>query len=147
MRDDLTQTLYTTYADLYADHVLDDSESLMGFGFLCDDGWYDIIFRLSATLTTLIAANPDLDPATARAFQVKEKFGTLRFYMRCTNAEMQQAIRQAEEESGSTCEMCGGKGEMKNDEGWLVTLCEGCLQERQRRKLARHRRDSGVAGI
>ncbi len=58
-----------------------------------------------------------------RAVQVKEKYGTLRFYMSHCNDEIDEAIRTAEDKSETTCETCGSTGELRNT-GWLVTLCD-----------------------
>lgn len=63
-----------------------------------------------------------------RASQVKEKFGTLRFYLTCGTDEMYDAIRVAEEESARTCEECGMPGEQRGG-GWILTLCDRCHNE------------------
>jgi hypothetical protein len=63
------------------------------------------------------------------ASQVKEKFGTLRFYMTSENEEMSKAIGEAERESARTCETCGAEG-MPRDMGWITVLCSKCLVER-----------------
>lgn len=60
-----------------------------------------------------------------RASTVKEKFGTLRFYLTAESDEMSKAIAIAEAESAITCEACGEKGEIRGG-GWLVTLCDAC---------------------
>jgi hypothetical protein len=58
------------------------------------------------------------------AVQVKEKFGSLRFY--CYNTtEIQEAyIRSAEFMSAVTCEVCGSPGKINRDGGWLRCLCK-----------------------
>lgn len=65
-----------------------------------------------------------------RASQVKEKYGTLRFYMTSSTKEMQTLITKAEHLSAETCEGCGGPGELTGT-GWLTTLCAGCLKEKK----------------
>lgn len=50
------------------------------------------------------------NPLIPRASQVKEKYGSLRFYMTCATNEMSDLIYQAEEESENTCETCGALG-------------------------------------
>lgn len=45
------------------------------------------------------------------ASQVKEKFGTLRFYMDYATDEMYKLIEEAEAKSAITCELCGAFGE------------------------------------
>ena len=62
------------------------------------------------------------------AVQVKEKYGTLRFY--CGGTEtIQKYICLAERLSSVTCEDCGEPGK-RNDSGWLRTQCDACRNKR-----------------
>lgn len=56
------------------------------------------------------------------AVQVKEKFGTLRFYTNATDDYVHGLIAMAESMSARTCEECGVPGKTYYD-GWHVTLC------------------------
>lgn len=47
-----------------------------------------------------------------RASQVKEKFGTLRFYMTSQTPEMDKIIEKACRKSAKTCEECGKPGKV-----------------------------------
>lgn len=59
-----------------------------------------------------------------RASQVKEKFGSLRFYMNYSTPEMDKLIDEAEKESALTCEECGKSGKPRSKgKGWLYTAC------------------------
>jgi len=62
-----------------------------------------------------------------RASQVKEKFGTLSFYMSSATDEMWDLISEAERKSGETCEDCGAPGRRRGG-GWIVTLCDECAK-------------------
>ena len=64
-----------------------------------------------------------------RASQVKEKFGSLRFYMSSATNEMWDLIKEAESKSATICEECGSLGE-ERDDGWIRTLCDKCHQNR-----------------
>ena len=55
--------------------------------------------------------------------QVKEKFGTLRFYYRGGDEYVRGVVDMAENMSSITCEACGNPGECI-DGGWIRTLCE-----------------------
>ena len=66
--------------------------------------------------------------------QVKEKFGTLRFYYTGGDDIIYGMVRMAESMSGVTCEECGNPGEIKRD-GWLVTLCETHRIAREEKNL------------
>ena len=148
MRDELEQTLFTEFPDLYWKHTLDLSQSLMCQGFSVGDGWYNILYRLSTKIKSIISSMGEgVDPKEYCASQVKEKLGGLRFYMRHSTMEIEEAIREAEEEAAGTCETCGNPGTL-NEEGWLVTLCGECREKRERERRERwrmlRRKDSGV---
>lgn len=95
------------------------------FGFECGDGWYDLIAECGAKIHAI-------DPSV-RVEQVKEKFGTLRFYVSHYPAGVHEAVCEAEQRSAVTCEDCGAAGELRQG-GWLRTLCDGCHVEWKNRK-------------
>jgi hypothetical protein len=115
MKLELEQRLIKAYSGLYRDVSKLPSESLMCFGFECGDGWFNILDRLSKALT-------DLDEDVV-AVQVKEKYGTLRFYITGGSIIADNLIDRAEIESARTCEACGESGKMRNVGHWLRTLC------------------------
>ena len=63
--------------------------------------------------------------------QVKEKFGTLRFYVDRDNDEIHAMINMAESMSARTCEVCGSPGK-SNSRGWIKTLCETHRNEKEK---------------
>jgi hypothetical protein len=62
------------------------------------------------------------------ADQVKEKFGTLRFYYTGGDDYVAGLVAMAESMSGVTCEMCGTLGK-KQGGSWIKTLCEQHLKK------------------
>jgi len=56
-------------------------------------------------------------------FQIKEKFGGLRFYIGHGTHTIFDRIEKAESESMKTCEVCGLPGKPRSD-GWVRTLCD-----------------------
>lgn len=86
----------------------------------CDAGWYPIIVELDRDLAAL---DPDYE-----LYQVKEKFGGLRYYARTHNPDHREAfkerITQAEQQCGRTCEICGAPGELHDEFSWIRTLCD-----------------------
>lgn len=56
------------------------------------------------------------------ATQIKEKFGSLRFYVDGGDDYTEGIISMAEAMSSVTCEVCGNTGKT-NRQGWLRTLC------------------------
>lgn len=56
--------------------------------------------------------------------QVKEKFGTLRFYINEGTDDIHKRIAKAEIESATICEVTGKVGELRTDIPWYRTLCD-----------------------
>lgn len=62
-------------------------------------------------------------------FQVKEKFGGLRFYTDKAHPIVDAAITLAESKCETICEICGEEGKIRNLP-WIKTLCDRHYQER-----------------
>jgi len=100
-----------------------DREPIMDAGFFCvGPGWFEIIKDL---ITDLIALGWDRETC-----QVKEKFGGLRFYINAGSDEIHDRISQAEKASYETCEVTGQPGKLRNDLGWIETLCDEEYEKR-----------------
>lgn len=110
-------------------HFSDLMEGELGFppdGYGYDDvgyGWFDIIARLVHDL--------DVMGWDRQLNQVKEKFGTLRFYIGAGSGEMHDRIAVAEGETARTCEDCGKPGVTRAGQ-WIRTLCDECDSNRPR---------------
>lgn len=68
-------------------------------------------------------------------YQIKEKFGGLRFYIGLGTDEIHAAIQAAEDRSYRTCEVTGERGELRKDLGWWRVLCDeeyNKLKEKQK---------------
>ena len=64
-------------------------------------------------------------------FQVKEKFGGLRFYVGTSTEEFEDFVAKLEKESFTVCEECGAQGTPKGwGSYWIKTLCPSCGQKR-----------------
>lgn len=77
------------------------------------------------------------------ADQVKEKFGTLRFYISGGDEYIHGLVSMAESMSAVTCEECGSPGH-RRDGGWIRTLCDKHENEYQERIRAREMKVSGL---
>ena len=64
------------------------------------------------------------------ATQVKEKFGTLRFYYNGGDDFIDGVVSFAEGMSSEVCEYCGNKGKTRHG-GWVRTLCDKHAQDRK----------------
>lgn len=78
-------------------------------------GWKTIVRQL---ITELFDMGWDGD-----LFQVKEKFGSLRFYIGDGTDAMHNLITKYEHISCRTCEVCGSPGTKLTKHGWLKVLC------------------------
>lgn len=70
-------------------------------------------------------------PWWPRASQVKEKYGTLRFYLTSGIDEMYAIADNAESQSSVTCETCGKPGKIRG-QGWYSTRCAVCWKKDQK---------------
>ena len=64
------------------------------------------------------------------ASQVKEKFGTLRFYYSGGDDIVSGIERMAESMTAVTCETCGAPGKSRSG-GWIQTLCDTHAEGRE----------------
>lgn len=94
----------------------------------CGDGWFDIIDELSGKLEAMINEVEEEFEQTFYATQVKEKYGTLRFYMSGTTDAMDAAIHKAEYLSSKICDVCGKPGKTRGNH-WVQTLCDKCHEK------------------
>jgi hypothetical protein len=97
----------------------------MCWGFTCGDGWYTLINTLCNNIQNhLDWKNRDGEVvAQVVVEQVKEKYGTLRFYYRGGDDVIHGMVSMAESMSAHICEECGKPGQ-SNSGGWISTRCE-----------------------
>jgi hypothetical protein len=121
MHSDLEKLLYTRYPEIFADKDAPLTDSLMGFGCSHGDGWYFIIDNLCRCIQNHVEwkrkTNPDF---YVKAVQVKEKFGTLRFYIEGGDEEVYGMIKMAEAMSRNTCEITGDIGSGTTPPMWAT---------------------------
>lgn len=77
------------------------------------------------------------DPYWFSVTQVKEKYGTLRYYTNFCNDNIDKFIEEAERASSKTCETCGKPGKTVAPNRWYFTACKKCLKDynERRRKM------------
>ena len=102
----------------------------------CGDGWFQLLYDLCQEITNRYEKdNKEVDIEVG---QVKEKFGTLRFYYYHkdidTDSEelrkdIEQIVRKYEKNSKFVCEMCGKEGAIRTDIPWIKTLCNDCCKK------------------
>lgn len=97
MTPENTQKLFAAFPHLYRGREKSVQESLMSFGFMCGDGWFELLWNLSQAIEDLARTegHDPLSNAWPEATQVKEKFGDLRFHLRNCSEEMRRLIEEA----------------------------------------------------
>ena len=126
MRADLDKKLVADFPMLYQDRYASMQQTAMCWGFDCGDGWEPLIRGLSEKIE---AYNNDHPESPVIAFQVKEKFGGLWFYVDGAIKEILDLIQEYEERSEKICEQCGKPGKLRKG-AWLLTLCDECHKRR-----------------
>jgi hypothetical protein len=102
------------------------------WGVECGGGWSGLIRDLLGKLVGSLRGEREqyIDGEFPfRIDQIKEKFGTLRFYVSgAASDSMMEAIMEAESLSACTCERCGAPGAVRVSRAgfWLKTLCPEC---------------------
>lgn len=100
----------------------------LSWGFEHGDGWCELIEILCDAIDSLLSEEPE---ATISTLQVKEKFGSLRFYYHCHNVRedvatrIRSAVDLAERASCHICESCG-RHTMPVPHDPMNTRCSAC---------------------
>lgn len=116
---------------IFSDDIYRRLEAGGDCGSGCGPGWLPLIEQLNEDLRLI---DPDYTIG-----QIKEKFGTLRFYAYSNvgtggTERFHKLIDQAEIESAVTCEMCGRPANRDSSTGWIKTLCWYHVWERKARE-------------
>jgi len=122
-----------TWTQETREHFLGMFRNTHRCNFHCGEGWKNIVNNLCEEL---LMVAPEVEVA-----QIKEKFGTLRFYIGGVHEDIYKQVHaligEAERKSAVTCEQCGEPGGMTSIGGWMQTLCPTCHQK----KIARTKAD------
>ncbi len=97
-------------------------------GCECDDGWLDLIYDLCQEIDDEYK-KLGKDISNLIIYQIKEKYGGLRFYINGTYPSVNNIIHNYENMSYEVCEICGKPGKLMSSGSWFKTLCEKCANE------------------
>jgi len=143
MKKENDEYLCKVYPKMMVNRNKDMKETCMCWGFECGDGWFQILNQLMANIQHHIdwkerqrevairfnskAASGEMREVPEEVpqvilDQVKEKFGTLRFYYSGGDDYISGLVSMAESMSGITCETCGKPGTQTGG-GWIKTAC------------------------
>ena len=113
MRPDKAEELMKVYPELFHGQCI---------GFECGDGWFDIIKELISDIRNVC----ERDVLDIKATQIKEKCGSLRFYVTHETNEISDLITLAEDKSESICELCGDVGDLQVNGRYVRVICDEC---------------------
>lgn len=141
MTPELEKKLYMKYPKIFERKDLGMNQTCMCWGIAVDDGWYNIIDILCSQIQHYLDwencegqyesqkkwRTPNEEGSYEKvpqlfAEQVKEKFGTLRFYTLGGDDYTRGLVDMAEAMTARVCETCGAPGRTTKG-GWVKTLC------------------------
>ena len=124
MKQEFDEYLCSVYPKLFVNRNKPMTETAMCWGFSCGDGWFQILNQLCQNIQHHLdwknRGGEFVDQVVVD--QVKEKFGTLRFYYHGGDDYISGLVSMAESMSGITCETCGKPGTQTSG-GWIKTAC------------------------
>jgi hypothetical protein len=135
MNEELQKKLVEKYPKILKDHGGNPAETCMAWGMDCGDGWYDILDKCMEKLQYFCdKCSTEERTLQVVAAQIKEKYGTLRFYIHGFDdineiewSIINMIIADAEGKSCYTCEACGDTTAKRCEKNnWLYTACEKC---------------------
>jgi hypothetical protein len=140
MKQELDKLLCEKYPKMMVNRNKNMQETCMCWGFECGDGWFNILDQLMGNIQHHIDWKNRKEEVVPQVTldQVKEKFGTLRFYYTGGDDYISGLVSMAESMSGITCEGCGSqaktnwpKAENGGIGGWVRTICSSCETKRE----------------
>ena len=136
MTEEEDKALCQKYPKIFKNRDGSVQETCMAWGFECGSGWFDVIDILCHEIQHYVdwkskdLSEEEKEDLQVVATQVKEKFGTLRFYYGGGDDVIEGMVMMAESLTHRTCEECGCPGERRGG-GWIKTLCNKCDEERK----------------
>jgi hypothetical protein len=139
MKRENDEYLCKTYPKMMVNRNKDMQETCMCWGFECGDGWFNILNMLMGNIQHHIDWKNRTEEVVAQVTldQVKEKFGTLRFYYSGGDDYISGLVSMAESMSGVTCESCGNPAGVQNNGGWMRAICDPCETKREEEYVKR----------
>jgi hypothetical protein len=130
MNKEFELELVKKYPKILRDYKGDPMQTCMAWGIEADSGWYKLLDKCMEKMQYLCdICSTDGREVQVVANQIKEKYGTLRFYTsvyganKTENLIIDDIINEAEAASARTCEVTGDSGTLCQKGGWYRTLC------------------------
>lgn len=128
MKAELQQKLFDKYPVMFKhrNRKLEKGGIILpiDFGVETGSGWYWLISNLLECIHSYVSQN---EVPEVTITQIKEKYGSLRFYFTGGNDMVYGMVWLAEDMSEKICEECGStEGILKEINGWWSTRCKNC---------------------
>ena len=161
MKQELEKALAEKYPFMRREKTIEEQREETGYvyntfwayGYEHGSGWYNLLCEMcDEIIAAYTNANEPLDITVQ---QVKEKFGSLRFYysvggvnrhfhaidclghgtfrispvQKPVHREIAHIVQRYEQKSKTVCEKCGKHGVLRSDLRWVLTLCDDCYAQ------------------
>lgn len=130
MKAELDAALVKDFPEIFRDRNGDMRTTAMCWGFECGNGWEKLI-RTCCEKLMYLSKCEGVEPPVAS--QVKEKYGSLCFYVWNATEIAHMVIDHYENQSHHICETCGEYGHIRRQNnaphGWLSCLCGVCAHK------------------
>jgi len=122
------------YPKIFRQKKLSMTQTCMCWGLEVGFGWHWLIDNLCGCIQSYIDENKKYNSEIHQieTTQVKEKYGSLRFYTNGGDDTIKGMIWLAEYLSNYICEECGSIEDVNQTKGWIITLCKNCLKKREK---------------
>lgn len=145
MKLELEQQLVSMYPKMFSDYEGDPKDNCMAFGFECGDGWFTLLEALCHSVQSQCDFMNRMFPQLCLqgvVTQVKEKYGSLRFYLvvhyaenledhdmekvRKTLSFVDGMVSMAEAMSERFCGECGSTFRLDRNQPFPHSICDAC---------------------
>jgi hypothetical protein len=130
MTESLEQALVRDFPKFFRDFHGDPLSTCMAWGIEHGDGWEPSFRKLNELIKQYISLYPE---GTIDFYwsQVKEKFGTPRWYYSGGDDIIDALVSHYERLASTLCEQCGEWGSLKG-KYWVYTACDDHTKEKDR---------------
>lgn len=131
-----TMKLVEDFPELYWQYNEPIDRTSMCWGFDVGNGWFELLYELSEKLQPIVVEYNEKFSEVNEDYrfgvvQVKEKFGTLRYYVNGSSDSIDALIDEYEMLSGHICDVCGKFGKLRG-KGWYYTSCDEHAKEQDK---------------
>lgn len=122
MTEELELQLVREFPSFFRDYKGDMRVTCMAWGMEHGDGWFKLFYELNQKIDKYLKLFKKKDRPYFCWSQVKEKYGTARWYYSGGDEIVSDLVKLAENATHNTCERCGEWGKTRG-KVWYYTSC------------------------